>query len=212
MRREFQARFREGLGVRFPWATRLVVHCQTEAQVKAVQQSIIQRLARCRLEVHPEKTKIVYCRDSNRSGLFPENKFDFLGYTFRPRRARNRSGQFFTNFSPAVSAKAAKRMRQTMRRKWKIARRTDKSLTDLARMFNPIMRSWIAYYGRFYGSALEPVFRPLNYALVRWAQRKYKKRLKGHQRRTWQWLLNVAHRDPKLFAHWAITGTGVTER
>ncbi len=194
------------------YADDVVVHCRTETQVKEVQKSVIQRLARCRLEVHPEKTKIVYCRDSNRRGPYPENKFDFLGYTFRPRRARNRSGQLFTSFSPAVSAKAAKAMRQTMRRNWRIARRTDKSLTDLANMFNPTLRGWIAYYGRFHGSALQPVFRPLNYALVRWAQRKYKKRFKGHQWRTWQWLLNAARRDPKLFAHWAIMGTGVAER
>jgi len=194
------------------YADDVVVHCRTEAQVNEVQQLVIQRLARCRLEVHPEKTKIVYCRDSNRRGPFPENKFDFLGYTFRPRRARNRSGRLFTSFSPAVSAKAAKAMRQTMRRNWRIARRTDKSLSDLANMFNPTMRGWIAYYGRFHGSALEPVFRPLNYALVRWAQRKYKKRFKGHQWRTWQWLLKAARRDPRLFAHWAITGTVVAER
>ena len=194
------------------YADDIVTHCRTEAQAKELQQAVIQRLARCRLEVHPAKTKIVYCRDSNRRGQYPETSFDFLGYTFRPRRARNRRGQLFTSFSPAVSDKAAKAMRRTMRRTWRIARRTDKSLTDLAHMFNPTMRSWIAYYGRFYRSALEPVFRPLNYALVRWAMRKYKKRFQGHQCRTWEWLVGVARRDPALFAHWQILGTGMAER
>lgn len=194
------------------YADDVVIHCRTEAQVKEVQQAVIQRLARCRLEVHPAKTKIVYCRDSNRRGQYPENGFDFLGFTFRPRRARNRGGQLFTSFSPAMSDKAAKAIRQTMRRNWRIARRTDKSLTDLANMFNPAMRSWIAYYGRFYRSALVPVFRPLNYALVRWAMRKYKKRFQGHQWRTWQWLLGAARRDPALFAHWAILRTGMAEQ
>ena len=112
------------------------------------------------------------------------------------------------SFSPAVSDKAAKAMRQTMRRRWRVARRTDLSLTDLAHMFNPTMRSWISYYGRFYRSALTPVFRPLNYALVRWAMRKYKKRLRAHQWRTWQWLEEVARRDPTLFAHWELLGMG----
>jgi len=194
------------------YADDVAVHCRTEAQAIAVQHSVIQRLSRCQLEVHPEKTKIVYCRDSNRRGRYPVISFDFLGYTFRPRRARNRKGQLFTSFSPAVSDKAAKAMRQTMRRDWRIARRTDKSLTDLANMFNPTMRGWIAYYGRFYGSALVPVFQPLDAALVRWAQRKYKKRFKGHERRTWDWLRGTASRDQALFAHWVILGTGTAER
>lgn len=190
------------------YADDVVVHCRTEAQVKAVHRAAIQRLAQCRLEAHPDKTKIVYCRDSNRRGRYPESSFDFLGFTFRPRSAKNRRGQLFTSFCPAVSDKAAKAMRRTMRRTWRIARRTDKSLSDLAKMFNPTMRSWISYYGRFYRAALKPVFRPLNYALVRWAQRKYKRRFKGHQRRTWQWLSGAACREPALYAHWEILGTG----
>jgi len=194
------------------YADDVVVHCRTEAQAREVQHAVIQRLARCRLEVHPQKTKIVYCRDSNRRGPYPEFSFDFLGYTFRPRRARNRGGQLFTSFTPGVSDKAAKAMRQRMRRNWRIARRTDKSLTDLADLFNPTMRSWIAYYGRFHRSALTPVFRSVNYALVRWAMRKYKKRFQGHQSRAWRWLRNAARCDPRLFAHWEILRMGVAER
>ena len=194
------------------YADDVVIHCRTEAQAKEVQQAVTQRLARCRLEVHPAKTRIVYCRDSNRRGLYPEVSFDFLGYTFRPRRARNRGGQLFTSFSPAVSDTAAKVMRQTMRRHWRIVRRTDKSLTDLATMFNPTMRSWISYYGRFHRSALAPVFRPLNYALVCWAMRKYPKRFQGHKWRTWQWLLRAARREPTLFAHWELLRMGTAER
>jgi RNA-directed DNA polymerase len=194
------------------YADDVVVHCRTESQTREVQQAINQRLARCRLEVHPEKTKIVYCRDSTRKGRYPEVSFDFLGYTFKPRCARNRRGQLFTSFCPGVSDKAAKAMRQTMRRTWRIARRTDKDLTDLANMFNPIMRSWIAYYGRFYRSALVSVFRPLDYAFMRWAERKYKKSLKGHPRRAARWLQAVARREPGLLAHWEILRTGMAGR
>jgi len=194
------------------YADDVVIHCRTEDQAMKVQHAVTQRLARCRLEVHPEKTKIVYCRDSNRRGHYPVVRFDFLGYTFKPRRARNRHGRLFTSFCPGVSDKAAKTMRQTMRRSWRIARRTDKGLTDLANMFNPIMRSWIAYYGRFYRSALGPVFRPLDQALVRWAERKYKKRFKGHTRRAGRWLQAIARREPGLFAHWEILRTGMAGR
>lgn len=99
-----------------------------------------------------------------------------------------------------------------MRRGWRIARRTDKSLIDLAHMFNPTIRSWISYYGRFYRTALVSVFQPLNDALRRWAQRKYKKRLKGHVSQAWRWLKAIARREPDMFAHWEILGMGKAER
>ncbi|QDU69833.1 group II intron reverse transcriptase/maturase [Engelhardtia mirabilis] len=194
------------------YADDVVIHCRTEAQAMQVRRAIVQRLAHCRLEAHPAKTKIVYCRDSNRRGPYPRVSFDFLGYTFRQRRAHNRGGQLFLSFSLGVSDKAAKAMRQEMRRCWRVARRTDKSLIDLANMFNPSMRSWIAYYGAFHRSALVPVFRPLNYALVRWAQRKYRKRFRRCGRQPWRWLAGIARRDPTLFAHWAILRTGMAER
>ena len=194
------------------YADDIVIHCRTEARAREIHQAIIQRLARCRLQAHPEKTKIVYCRDSNRRGLYPIVSFDFLGYTFRPRSACSRRGELFTSFSPAVSDKAAKVMRRTMRRGWRIARRTDKSLSDLAHMFNPTIRSWISYYGRFYRTALVSVFQPLNDALRRWAQRKYKKRLKGHVSQAWRWLKAIARREPDMFAHWEILGMGKAER
>jgi group II intron reverse transcriptase/maturase len=194
------------------YADDVVIHCRTEAHAHAVLEAVVRRMARCRLEVHPQKTKIVYCRDSNRRDRYPLVKFDFLGYTFKPRRARNRSGRLFTSFGPAVSDKAAKAMRQTMRREWRVARRTDKQITDLANMFNPTLRSWIAYYGRFYRSALGAVFRSLDDALVRWAQRKYKRRLKGHIRRARCWLRAVATQQPAIFAHWALLGPGTAGR
>ena len=183
------------------YADDVIVHCRTEQQAESVLLAVTQRLARCRLEVHPQKTKIVYCRDSNRTGRAREESFDFLGFTFRPRRARNRRGEYFASFSPAISGVAAKTIRQTMRRSWRIRRRTDKSLTDLANMFNPELRGWICYYGSYCRSALYPVFRPLDRALTRWAMRKFK-RFRGHQRRARKWLEGIARRDPRLFAHW----------
>lgn len=190
------------------YADDIVLHCETEARAEEVYRAVKQRLERCHLEAHPGKTKIVYCRDSNRRAKYPRVKFDFLGYTFQPRQALNRRGEVFTSFCPAVSMKAATAMRQRMRRNWKIARRTDKDLTDLANMFNPTLRSWIAYYGHFYASALHAVFCSLDAALIRWAQRKYKKRLKGHKRRSARWLRDIARRQPTLFAHWTIRGSG----
>ena len=186
------------------YADDIVAHCGTETQAQHVLESIRRRLAQCRLEVHPAKTRIVYCKDDDRRGGYPHEKFNFLGYTFRPRRSKNRWGKYFINFTPAVSAGAATKMRQEMRR-WRLPLRSDKAIDDLARMWNPVLRGWIQYYGRFYRSALYPVFRHLNDLLVRWAMRKYK-RLRRHHRRAEHWLGGVAGREPRLFAHWYLLG------
>ena len=183
------------------YADDIVVHCRTKEQAETVLTEIQERLRRCRLEIHPQKTKIVYCRDSNRIGNHEVQSFDFLGFTFRPRRARNKWGKYFTSFCPAVSGNAVRGIRQTMRNNWRIRLRTDKSLEDLAKMFNPMLRGWINYYGSFYRSAMNRALRPLEYALMKWAMRKYR-RFKGHQRRARKWLEGVAERAPVLFAHW----------
>ena len=186
------------------YADDIVAHCGTEAQAQQVLESIRRRLAQCRLEVHPAKTRIVYCKDDDRPRGYPQERLDFLGYTFRPRRWKNRWGKFFINFTPAVSTEAMTKMRQEMRR-WQLPRRSDKAINDLARMWNPVLRGWILYYGRFYQSELYPVFRHFNDLLVRWAMRKYK-RLRRHHRRAAHWLVEVAGREPRLFAHWHLLG------
>jgi RNA-directed DNA polymerase len=186
------------------YADDVIAHCESEEQAQAVKRNIEARLRRCKLELHPEKTKIVYCKDDDRRGSYPNEKFDFLGYTFRARRSKNRWGKYFINFSPAVSNQAATKMRREMRR-WRLHLRSDKALDDLAHMWNPVLRGWINYYGRFYKSALHPVFRHLNRTLIRWASRKHK-RLRGHQRRAEYWLGGVARREPRMFAHWQLLG------
>ncbi len=178
-----------------------VVHCRSEEEAMAVKAAIERRLAKCGLELHPEKTKIVYCKDDDRRRSYPHEKFDFLGYTFRARDSKNRWEKSFINFSPAVSDKAAKAMRQKMR-SWRIPLRSDKTLEDLSRMFNPIIRGWINYYGCYYKTALYPaLLSHLNQKLVWWATRKYKK-LRRHRRRAMRWLGQIARRQPELFAHW----------
>lgn len=185
------------------YADDAVVHCQSEAEAKTLKGDIEERLANCGLELHPDKTKIVYCQDGQRKVTYPIVKFDFLGFGFQPRQSKARWGNLFLNFSPAVSAKAAKSIRQTIR-SWKIHRWTQLSIEELAASFNPVLRGWINYYGRYYKSWLAPILWQLDYALVRWAKRKYK-RLKGSQRKARAWVRRLAQRQPRLFAHWQIT-------
>ena len=190
-----------------PWARYAddaVVHCRSREEAERLLERLNERFGECLLELHPDKTRIVYCKDDDRRGEFQEAKFDFLGYTFRPRRSKNRHGKFFINFTPAVSNKACKAMRQTIRH-WYLQLKPDKKLSDIARMFNPVLRGWINYYGRFYKSALYPVMRHMNRALINWARRKYK-RLSIHRRRAEYWLGKIANRDPHLFVHWWMMG------
>ena len=182
------------------YADDAMVHCRTETEAQEVRQAIAERMQACRLELHPEKTKIVYCKDDDRRGTYPHEQFDFLGYTFRPRRSKNWKGKFFINFRPAIADKAGKEIRAEIR-SWQLHLRSDKSLEDLARMFNPKVRGWLQYYGRYYRSALYPIMRQLDRSLARWAYRKYKK-LRGHLRRATHWLARISRRDPGLFAHW----------
>lgn len=160
------------------------------------------RFAECGLELHPQKIKIVYCKDDERRGDYPVIGFDFLGYTFRPRRSKNRWGKHFINFSPAVSRKASKAMRRELR-SWNLQLRSDKALEDLARMFNAVICGWVNYYGAYYQSALYPVLGQIDRKLVLWAACKFK-RLRGHRRRAAHWLARIARRDSQLFAHWRL--------
>jgi RNA-directed DNA polymerase len=179
-----------------------VVHCVSERQARHVRAAIAERLRDCRLELNETKTRIVYCKDADRRGSYPNERFDFLGYTFRPRLSKSRQGKHFVNFTPAVSDDAGKAMRREIRR-WRLHERSDKTLGDLARMFNMIVQGWINYYGRFYKSMLYRTLRPINEYLVRWARRKYK-RLQRHDRRAREFLASVSRREPNLFAHWRL--------
>jgi RNA-directed DNA polymerase len=184
------------------YADDAVVHCRSKAQAELVLGAIGQRLASLGLELHPGKTRIVYCKDASRRGDHDHVSFDFLGYTFRRRAVRSKAGKVFDGFAPAVSDTAAKAIRLSIRR-WRLHHRSEASLADLARRVNPIVRGWINYYGRFYRSWLSRSLARINEYLVRWAQRKFK-RLTNHPSRSWRWLESVARRSPALFAHWQI--------
>jgi RNA-directed DNA polymerase len=186
------------------YADDVIAHCRTEKEAQEMWKVIAARLQSCGLELHPEKTKIVYCKDDSRKKTYPNEKFDFLGYTFRPRSSMNRKGKFFINFSPAVSNQAAKAIRDQFR-SWKLPQRSDKAIEDLSRMFNPMIRGWLQYYGRYYRSALYPTMRELDRDLVLWATRKYKK-LRHHLRRATHWIARLSRRAPALFAHWQQMG------
>jgi group II intron reverse transcriptase/maturase len=179
-----------------------ICHCKTREEAERLKEALEKRLQECGLELNMEKTKIVYCRDSERTEKYPVTSYDFLGYTFRPRRSKNRWGKFFINFSPAMSNKAGKAIRKEIR-SWNLSCRSDKTLEDLARMFNAIIRGWLNYYGAYYKSQMYPTLRQIDRKLTLWATRKYKK-LRRHKSRARQLLERIARQKKGLFAHWSL--------
>jgi RNA-directed DNA polymerase len=195
---------REYPGCRFErYADDVVIHCSSQGQALEVKAAVEARLRQCNLEAHPGKTRLVYCRDDRRNQDHEHTRFDFLSYTFRPRCAKGREGKLFCGFLPAISAEASKAIVAEMR-DWDIHRKSDKALADLSRMFNPIIRGWVAYYGRFYPSALQRAFGCLNRRLVRWVRSKYKP-LRHSPREAARWLRRIATQSAGLFAHWELS-------
>lgn len=179
-----------------------LVHCRTEQEAKELLQKLNERFKECGLELHPEKTKIVYCKDSNRKDDYHNTKFTFLGYDFRRREAYNaKTKKSFATFSPAISNEAGKSIREKIR-KMRIRKRTTWSLESIADILNPMIRGWIQYYGRHNLWTLRSiVIRYLHQTLVSWAMRKYKK-LKGKKTRACEFLAKIYKKKPNLFVHW----------
>ena len=185
-----------------PWARYAddgVTHCVSLKQAKYLQRRLVERFKKYGLELNLEKTRIVYCKDDDRKGTYENTSFDFLGYTFRPRHAKSKYGKYFTSFLPAVSKKAQKAIRKEVKR-WKLQLKNEKSIVDIANMFNKKIQGWINYYSHFYKTELYKVLRYINSCLIKWVRRKFKKR--NARRRAEYWLGEIAQREPKLFAHW----------
>lgn len=184
-----------------PWARYAddgLIHCRTKVEAEQVLEKLRKRMTECKLELHPEKTRIIYCKDSKRTGEHEHTSFDFLGYTFRTRFARNNKGQFFVGFSPAVSRKAINSFNGRIR---EISRKTTfNSLQQLALDLNPVMRGWANYFGCYNQSAMKHKLAKVNLALVIWARKKFKKL--RNESDAWKWLKRCAATQPDLFVHW----------
>ena len=199
---------RHHAGVPFErYADDIICHCDSKVQAEELRAALEHRLGECGLQLHPSKTKIVYCADSNRRQGDDQCRFDFLGFTFKPRSASSR-GKVFTTFSPAVSDKAVAAMRREVHG-WNLSKRGSQSLEQLRAEIVPKVQGWVQYYGIFRPSTLYRALRPLDQHLVQWARRKYK-RLAKHTQRAWEWLKGLQSREPRLFPHWwaALMATG----
>ncbi len=182
-----------------------LLHCSSQKQARYLLHLLNQRFKECGLELHPEKTRIVYCQDHRRVENHANTSFDFLGYTFTKRVVRGRSGELFLGFCPGISRASTAEIIQQVR-EWKIGQRTDVSIEEIADFINPYLRGWWNYFGRYYRSLMYRVSRYVNQRLVRWAMRKYK-HLRG-KKNTIAMLERLMNVRPKLFAHWSIGMSG----
>lgn len=182
------------------YADDVIYHCKTRFMAERLIGAIRERLDAVKLRLHPEKSKIVYCKDNTRKGDYEQVQFDFLGYSFRPRLVKAKKGNFFVSFTPAISKKARNKISNTIK-DWKIHLWSDQSLESISSSLNPKVRGWMNYYGRYQKSAMNDVGRQIDFALTRWAKRKYKK-LKPSYRKATRWITGVKKRQPELFAHW----------
>lgn len=182
------------------YADDCICHCRSLEQAEALRQAIEERFTSCKLELHPEKTKIVYCQRSGKQVKHDQTQFDFLGFTFRPRLAKSEKTGYFVSFLPAISNKAKKHIGEVIRR-WNLHLWTSVDLAYIAKVINPKLQGWLNYYGKFYKTAMYPLFKRLNQRLARWFIQKFKK-LRFHKRRAWHRLGQFASQHSNLFAHW----------
>jgi group II intron reverse transcriptase/maturase len=191
---------REYPGVPFErYADDGVVHCVSESQARRLREAIADRMREVGLRLHPDKTKVVYCKDGNRPLTYEHTSFTFLGFTFRARKAIDRNGERFTAFLPAISKEALKKISGEVRR-WRLHRQVGRTLAELARVINPIVRGWMQYYGAFYRTALHPLLRRINAYLMRWIRKKFK-RLRTFKKAHECWR-RITRQYPRAFAHW----------
>ncbi|WP_329237630.1 group II intron reverse transcriptase/maturase [Actinoallomurus sp. NBC_01490] len=184
------------------YADDAVVHCVTQRQARQVLAALANRMSEVGLRLHPDKTRIVYCKDDLRRGVFEHTSFTFLGFTFRQRSARRKDGSKFSTFLPAISKEALKKISGQVR-SWRLHHRIGLTLTEIARRINPIVAGWLRYYGRFYPSALRSLLTRINAYLVRWLRAKYR-RLRA-LKKALRAMQGAAERHPGMFVHWKRT-------
>ncbi len=188
-------------GIQFErYADDIVCHCASETEARKLKSVLEQRFNDCGLALHPEKTKIAYCKSSNnRRDTYPIVSFDFLGHTFKPRLSKNRQGVFFVAFSPAISATSAEQIRNKISL-WSVFRQSGANIETVAKQSKPRLTGWINYFGKYGRAEIKRVLFYLDEKLARWAKRHYKRL--SSRRKAVRWIIGVRLREPNLFVHW----------
>ena len=183
------------------YADDAIIHCKSEKEAKEIKEALNQRMKQCKLELHPDKTRIVYCKDEDRTEDYPITQFDFLGYTYKAVYIKCKDGKLRNNFIASASQKACKNLRDKIK-ELKLHKMSGSSINIIAKSINPIVRGWINYFGKYNVSALKYTIKCIESRIVRWAMNKYK-HFRGRRQRAEKWLSELRNREPKLFSHWS---------
>lgn len=181
------------------YADDILIHCKSKKQAEFIKDLVRKRLLECNLEVHPIKTKIVYCKDSYRKGQEANEKFKFLGYEFRPRLVKSKNDKYFTSFTPAVHNDAKKHFKDKVR-KFKLHKGRPMEIEEIAKLLNPTIYGWINYFWEFRKSETYSTLKYVDFLLIKWIRKRYKKL--RNKKKAIAWLKSVCVRKPDLFAHW----------
>jgi len=182
------------------YADDIIVHGITEQQLDYVLLKVRERMRYCGLELHPEKTKIVYCQNNRRKIESTYRSFKFLGFRFQSQLLRDTNGKYRVGFLPSASIESKQELSRKLRQV-RIPRKTQWGIEEIAKSINPMLRGWINYFGKFSPSTLDALFFSLNWKLMRWALNTFK-RFKRSKKRAIKFLKLTFHQNPKLFAHW----------
>lgn len=182
------------------YADDIIIHCNSKEEAEYLLARIGQRLADCRLSLNELKSKIVYCKDGKRTANHPVNKFNFLGYEFRARHSCSKKGHYYVGFMPGISPEAGKTITTTMR-SWGLHNWSQYSIKAIADWINPVLRGWVNYYGWYNRHLLSKLFVRLDYRLLRWYVKKYKRQ---NKRKAVIWLKRLQQAERPLFAHWKL--------
>ena len=183
------------------YADDAIIHCKSEKEAKEIKEALNQRMKQCKLELHPDKTRIVYCKDEDRTEDYPITQFDFLGYTYKAVYIKCKDGKLRNNFIASASQKACKNLRDKIK-ELKLHKMSGSSINIIAKSINPIVRGWINYFGKYNVSALKYTIKCIESRIVRWAMNKYK-HFRGRRQRAEKRLSELRNREPKLFSHWS---------
>jgi group II intron reverse transcriptase/maturase len=185
------------------YADDVIIHCQTKKQAEYILDKTRKRMRECLLELHPLKTKLVYCKDYKRKEEYENVQFNFLGYSFQPRTTISKVDKKpFLKFDLGISRESRKKIGEDII-KLNIDRSTNQTIEEIADKLNPKLQGWINYYGKFRRYEMNKIFRRLNKRLVKWIQNRYK-HLRGKLQKAYGRLTEIYKSNPTLFAHWKL--------
>jgi RNA-directed DNA polymerase len=184
------------------YADDIVIHCASKESAEQILAELQIRMSEFELTLHPEKTKIVYCKSYQRPERHENESFIFLGNSFEPTtiKSRKMEGTRFLIFAGdicnAAKTSIRSKIKEVLNPQW-----SNQTLEGFAQRLNPKIRGWVNYYTKFNRQKVEEVFYYLNDLIQQWMKHKYKI---GSKKRLYDKYYQFQTANPDLFYHWKL--------